>query len=212
MRRASLIPLGLIFLLAGCNGVPLSTVWKLRGFKPTEQNVGQMRFAMRGPDWMRPTPETSRVELTHWRDDTPNDKHEFAVHLRRGEHKQDEADIKRAGGGEAPFTIYDAQPRDLEGARALIKEAREQEAKGEPKHRGNASLKGVVACHVGEIPSGDFSFSMYVHPSDELGWLPLYPDYQVRRASMSEKDEKAFHELVAPCEKHANRAEALRTD
>ena len=42
------------FLVAGCNGVSLATIWKMHKFDPLTADPAQVRIALRGPDWMAP--------------------------------------------------------------------------------------------------------------------------------------------------------------
>jgi len=184
--------------LGGCNGVPLSTQWKLRGFNLGTADISQLRVALRTPDWASPTPEKTIMNAKAGRDKPP-----LPIHLRRGEHAEDRAALARIGAA-SETVVYEVAPRDLAAVRALQAEAQIAKEAGD---KGETKIEGGVACRKADIPEGPIPIQLYIHASDEIGWLPLLENFDVRSQINSAEAEKKFVEGTPLCEKALNRAE-----
>lgn len=104
--------------LAGCNGVPISTQWKLRNFNPGTADIEQLRVAVKPPSWASPTPEktilTARQDFS---DGGPGKS--LDIHLRRAAHAKDRAALAQLMAEPEALAIYEAAPDDLGVIRAF---------------------------------------------------------------------------------------------
>jgi hypothetical protein len=193
MRRVFLF--SFFLLLAGCNGAPVSTQWKLRDFNIGTADLARLRVAMRGPDWVTPTPENAAVELRYWRDgDDEARAHALALRVQRAAHPGDREALT-AQGGAPSLTIVELTPRSLGDARSAQQEAARLRAEG-ARTRGRMIMSGSFACRRTEIPAGPIAIDVFIHADDETGWLPLYADYDARQG---EQDQAVLDEALPPC-------------
>ncbi len=133
MRRAFLA--SLFLSLAACNGAPISTQWKLRDFNASTADLAQLRVAIRGPDWVTPTPENSAIEVRYWRDGGDEARAQtLALRLQRAAHPGDRETLTALGGAPS-LTILELTPRSLGAARSAQQEARVSR----PRARGRAA-------------------------------------------------------------------------
>ncbi|MGA8170158.1 MAG: hypothetical protein WB816_04900 [Methylocystis sp.] len=195
MRRIFL--LALLLPLAACNGAPISTQWKLRNFNLATADLAQTRVAMRGPDWLTPTPENAIVDVRHWRDGGDESQaRDIVLHLQRAVHPGDREALAAVGGAPSP-TIVELAPKSLDVARAAQQEAARLKAEG-AKTRGKLSFSGSFACRLTDIPSGPIAIDIFIHADDETGWLPLYADHDARQG---EQDQAVLDKALPPCPK-----------
>lgn len=187
--------------LAGCNGVPISTQWKLRNFNPGTADIAQLRVAVRPPSWASPTPEktilTARQEFS---DGGPGKS--LDIHLRRAAHAEDRAALAQLMAEPEALTIYEAAPGDLGVIRVF--QADTQSAKEAGRHgRGRIEVDGSLACRLSDVPEGPILIDAYIHASDEIGWLPLLEGYDLKAAM---RPEDVTDARVPACGKQAGRA------
>ncbi len=193
MRK--IVPALLALMLAACNGAPLSTQWKLRDFNLATADLAQVRVAARGPDWLSPTPENATLDLRYWRDGGDEAQaRRVALHLRRGAHAGDQEALAALGGAPS-LTIIELSPSGLAEARAAQREAARLKAEG-AKLRGAMVTAGALACRRVEIPPGPIAIDAFIHANDEIGWLPLYKDFDTRQG---EQDQAALDRALPPC-------------
>jgi len=193
MRRDILLLL--LLSLAACNGAPISTQWKLRDFNVGTADLAQLRVAMRGPDWVTPTPESAAIEVRYWRDgDDEARAHTLALRLQRAAHPGDREALAALGGAPS-LTIVELAPRSLGAARSAQQEAAQLRAEG-ARTRGKIDFSGSFACRRTEIPPGPIAIDVFIHADDETGWLPLYADYDAREG---EQDQAVLDEALPPC-------------
>ncbi len=193
MRRVILF--SLFLSLSACNGAPISTQWKLRDFNLATADLAQTRFAMRGPDWLTPTPENAIVDLRYWRDGGDEAQARgLMLHIQRATHSGDREALA-AQGGAPSLTVVELAPRSLEAARAAQQEAARARAEG-ARTRGKMNFSGSFACRRAEIPPGPIAIDVFIHADDETGWLPLYADYDARDG---EQDQAVLDEALPPC-------------
>jgi hypothetical protein len=195
-----------LLLLSACNGVPLSTQWKLRGFEIGKADVSQLRVALRGPDWAQPTPEKSTIDVSYWREGEEGaQKRELTVRLQRGAHAEDAPALAPIAGA-APVAIYEASPRDLAAIKAAQEEARRWR-EGGAQTKGELKLTGSLACRrVAQLPQGPLLIDVFIHADNETGWLPLYEQHDIL-ADSEEKDPAKIEESLPPCGKTTARAQ-----
>lgn len=189
-----------VLALAGCTGVPVSTQWKLRSFALATADISQLRVAVRPPVWAAPTPEksilTAGYELT---DGAPG--RSLDVHVRRAAHAADRAALAQLAPEPEALVVYEVAPGDLAAVRAYQAEMERFREAG--RHgRGKVELHGGLACRLSEMPEGPIRVDLFIHASDEIGWLPLAEDYDVRSGAEPEK----IRETAPVCEKTAGRA------
>ncbi|GLI94176.1 hypothetical protein [Methylocystis echinoides] len=199
---ARLVAVVVLFLavlaLAGCNDVPISTQWKLRGFDLGVADMSQLRVAARAPSWASPTPEktfiAARIDIGDGGAGRALD-----IHLRRAAHPEDRAALARLAPASESLVVYEVAPGDLPAVRALQLEAQQAKAAG---RRGRIDVRGDLACRSEPIPEGPILVDVFIHASDEIGWLPLLERYDLR-ANAGEGDLDARTPL---CGKLAGRA------
>jgi hypothetical protein len=193
MRRIFLALL--LASLAACNGAPISTQWKLRDFNIGTADLAQLRVAMRGPDWVTPTPENAIVDVRHWRDDGDESQARvLALRLQRAAHPGDREALAALGGAPS-LTIIELAPRSLETAHAAQRETARLKAEG-VRTRGKLNFTGSFACRRTEVPPGPIAIDVFIHADDETGWLPLYADYDAREG---EEDQAVLDKALPPC-------------
>ena len=193
MRR---IFLAMLFLsLAACNGAPIATQWKLRDFNVGTADLAQLRVAMRGPDWVTPTPENASIDLRYWRDgDDEARAQTLALRFRRAAHPGDREALTALGGAPS-LTILELAPKSLADARSAQQETARFRAEG-ARTRGRMNMSGSFACRRADIPPGPIAIDVFIHADDEAGWLPLYADYDARDG---EQDQAVLDEALPPC-------------
>jgi hypothetical protein len=207
MRARSLIPMVFALLLSGCNGVPLMTQWKLRHFELGAADISKLRVALRGPEWATPTPERAVLEVIRAGEDG---ERKLIIHLRRAQHFGDAVELARLARDATPLSVYEVAPQDLATVAGLQAEA----AKAKPEGRagvGSIKIGSGVACRNGPVPGGPISIDAYLHPDDEIGWLPLVEGFDLRPGIKSDEDRRAFDDSVPPCGKPASRSKPQAT-
>jgi len=193
MRRAFLA--SLFLSLAACNGAPISTQWKLRDFNASTADLAQLRVAIRGPDWVTPTPENAAIEVRYWRDGGDEARAQtLALRLQRAAHPGDRETLTALGGAPS-LTILELTPRSLGAARSAQQEAARFKTEG-ARTRGRMIMSGSFACRRTEVPVGPIAIDVFIHANDETGWLPLYADYDARDG---EQDQAVLDEALPPC-------------
>jgi hypothetical protein len=192
MRRLLLLPL--LSILSGCHGASLATQWKLRDFSIASADLTQLRIAARGPEWMTITPEKAAIETTIRAGANEREIGAAVLHLQTAAHPSDKLELARFGGGAPTAIELDAQ--SLAAARELQHEARRLKAEG-VRVRGNLHLDGSFACRRDRaLPPGAIPTEIYVHVNDELGWLPLYADFDAR---LDETNPEKLEQSIPRC-------------
>jgi hypothetical protein len=199
--------LTLCFGMAGCNGVPISTQWKLRGFDLGTADVAQIRVAARAPEWATLTPEKTILVAKQAFDD--GGARALDVHLRRAEHAPDREALARLSPQATSLVVYEVAPRDLAAARAYQQEAQNAKAAGR-QGKSEVDVSGDLACRKDEIPEGPVVVDLYFHASDEIGWLPLLEGVDVKPQLTAKKSSEEIARGVPLCAKHAMRVDAAR--
>jgi len=202
VRVRQLIPLLLALLLAGCNGVPLLTHWKLRHFDLATADVSKLRVALRAPHWATPTPDKAVIEVTRLQDDG---EHKSIIHLRGAQHSSDASELARLAPAATPPAVYEVAPQDLAAVAELQADAVQAKQAGRA-NKSSLRIGSGVACRNGAIPDGPVTIAVYLHPDDELGWLPLLQEFDLRPGIKNAEDWRAFDDSVPPCARPAARA------
>lgn len=206
MRRL-FFPAALAFSLSACNGVPLTTQWKLRSYSLATADAAHLRIAVRAPDWLAPTPEKARVVVTYWRDGEEDAKHALTLRLARTLHDGDAPALARLGGAAGgTLASFEVDRRDLAGISAAQEEGRRWREQ-EWKTHGDLKLDGALYCRSADIPPGPLLLDIFVHTDDEIGWLPLLTEHDAHRRG---SDEKKLDEAMPPCA-GAARADTAKT-
>jgi hypothetical protein len=203
MRAIPLIPTVLAMALAGCNGVPLTTLWKLRHFDLGTADVSKLRVALHAPDWATPTPDKTVIEATRTRDDG---QRKLTIHLHRALHANDATEIARVAHDTTPLAVYEVALHDLAAVRAFQEETVKATREG-AAGKGDVKIGGGVACRKGAVPAGPIPIDVYLRADDETGWLPLLEGFDLGPQIRNDEDMRAFEESVPPCGKHAARVE-----
>lgn len=207
MRVSPLIPPLVALTLAGCNGVPLMTQWKLRHFDLATADVSRLRVALRAPTWVTPTPDKAVLEATRARDEGDR---KSTIHLRRAQHSNDATELARLTRGATPLAVYEIAPQDLAAVADLQAEAAKAKQEGGGA-KGSVTIGSGVACRSGAVPDGPISIDVYLHPDDEIGWLPLLEEFDLRPGIKTDEDWRAFDDSVPPCDAPAVRAKRQLT-
>lgn len=203
---------GLIFiafsaaLLSGCSwDVPIATQWKLRAFDMGTADLTKLRFALRTPEWAAPTPDKTVLVTTFASEGEKDGERNVEIHLHRAAYAKDAEDIANLSQKTGPLDVYEIAPRDLATAQALQAEARKLKAEGRHGHNGVKVDRGL-ACRKANVPDGAIPIDVFIHPDDEIGWLPLLENYDVRALLKTPEDLRKFEEGAPLCDKHAQRA------
>jgi hypothetical protein len=201
-RRLSALLFGALSLgLAGCNGVPVSTQWKLRHFNPATADISQLRVAVRPPSWAAPTPEKTILAAKYDFDDGAPGR-TLDIHLHRAGRAEDRPPLAQLA-PDGRLAVYEVAPSDLGAVRSFQSEMAAAKESGRHGH-GTIALGGALACRTAQIPAGPIFIDAYIHASDEIGWLPLFEneDMSARLSADEKRDEH-----VPVCEKSTGRAE-----
>lgn len=191
--------------LAACNGVPIATQWKLRNFRPDTADFSQFRFAARLPVWMTPTPDTAKAIVSHSSLDNPADKRTLHLRLAPATTHPEDAKALVELANSAGLAVFEVDRRDLAPIRAEQEAARALKS-GDEKRKGDLTLDHA-ACRDSEVPTGPIPLDVYLHPSDEIGWVTLLEGANLRALTDNAPDfEKVFAEHVPLCGKPMNRA------
>jgi len=73
-------------------------------------------------------------------------------------------------------------------------------------NKSSLRIGSGVACRNGAIPDGPVTIAVYLHPDDELGWLPLLQEFDLRPGIKNAEDWRALDYSVPPCARPAARA------
>ncbi|MBG0809757.1 hypothetical protein IY145_10245 [Methylosinus sp. H3A] len=190
------VALALALALSACNGVSLSTQWKLRSYSLSTADVSPLRIALRAPDWLEPTPVGARVVATYWRDGEEEAKHVLTIRLVAAAHEEDRhalAGLDAAAAGN--LAIFEADRRDLAAIRAAQEEGNRWRESGAKSH-GSLDIEGGLFCRHADIPKGPLLVDVYVHTDDALGWLPLLLGHDAHSPGA---DEKKLDDFMPPC-------------
>jgi hypothetical protein len=195
--------------LAGCNGVPVSTMWKLRGFKFVDADLTKLRGAVRTPAWLTTTPEKALGEAQGATLEGEAEAPKHPVHLQSVRNAADAAAL-----GAQNAVVFEIATRDIASLRALQETAKKNEAAGaEVAQKGALRFTANLACRNGEIPAtGPIPVDLWFHPNDDIGWTPVWEGYDVRPMLEQAQKEKpgSIDEVVPPCDKRAPKAEAAK--
>jgi hypothetical protein len=197
MRVMPLLPLLLTLALAGCNGVPLLTQWKLRHFDVSTADIAKLRIALRAPDWVTPTPDKTLIEATRAQDD--GERQTF-IRLRRALHADEAAELARIAPEPARLEIYEVAPQDLAAVAGLQQDALRARREG-GANKGSLKIGSGVACRNAAVPEGPILIDVYIRPDDETGWLPLLQGFDLRPGLGTVEAMRDFDASVPPCEK-----------
>jgi len=210
MRVKALISAALSALaLSSCNGVPISTQWKLRNFDLGTTDLSTFRVALRTPEWAVPTPDKTVLVASLAPKDGKGEERKVELHAQRSVHAEDAGDIARLSQKEGAVAFYEVSARDLATARALQAEAQRLKREGGGSD-GKVSVDRGAVCRRGDVPEGPILVDLFVHPDDSIGWLPVFDGYDMRPLLKTPEDVRKFEEGAPPCEKHAKRVELTR--
>lgn len=201
-----LLAAALAFGLAGCNGVSVSTMWKLRNFKFVDADLAKVRGAIRTPAWLTSTPEKAIAET---QGATLEGQAEAAKQLVRLQSLRNATDAAALGAPNA--VVFGIATRDVALLRTLQETAKKNEASGaKVAQKGSLQFTANVACRTGDIPAtGPIPVGLWFHPSDDIGWVTVWEGYDVRPMIEAAQQEKpgSIDEVIPSCDKRAPKAE-----
>jgi len=196
MRRIFLLPF--LLALSACNGTPIATQWKLRNFNLGASDLSQLRLALRGPDWTTPTPENASLELSYWPENDETRARNLVLRLRKGAYPSDRVELAQQGAPPS-LTVIELAPQSLTAARAAQQEAMRWKTESGVRSHVRMHFGGALACRHGEIPPGPLAIDAFIHADDEIGWLPLFDQYDVRAGGSDGDAEATLRQIIPPC-------------
>lgn len=210
MRAKALLSAVLSALtLSSCNGVPISTQWKLRNFDLGTADLSAFRIALRTPEWAAPTPDKTVLLATLAPKDGKGEERKVELHAQLAVHAEDAGDIARISQKEGAVAFYEVAAQDLAAARALQAEAQRLKREGGGSE-GKVSVERGLVCRRGDAPDGPILVDLFIHPDDSIGWLPAFDGYDVRDLIKTPEDMRKFEEGAPLCDKHTKRVEMRR--
>jgi hypothetical protein len=117
------------------------------------------------------------------------------LQFQKGARPADALELARQSGAAPGLAVVELAPQSLASAQAAQQEAARRKAAA-GHLAGRLHLSGALACRKTDMPAGPIPIDVFVHVSDELGWLPLYEQYDARS---DEKDEMKLEEWLPPC-------------
>lgn len=170
--RLSLVVTVYLFL-AGCNGVPLTTIWKMRKLDPLTADPAQVRIALRGPQWMAPMFDDMRIRIRS--DVWHHDPLSYTFHLKKVDAAREGAALGRAGLASEDLTILQVDPVETASMREALESILAYKKAG---YQGATSValwnRDLAGCTDFRLPEGPIIMDVYVHLDDSSGWMPLF--------------------------------------
>lgn len=161
-----------LLLLAGCASIPLSTLWKLRGFDGDDL-VTMEPADLRAALWLQPqvpvAPESVRLSLSLDRADGAPERHDFGLEPARGP------------GPVEPGKTYRPWQLDADGRRALAAVQRQLRA---ARDAGGAAYEGAsfqvsFKPAFGETPPDKLLVSVQLLLDPAQGWFLLLDEAEL---------------------------------
>lgn len=163
----------LSFLAGGCSHVPVATLYRLWSFDFAHADPGAIRAAIRVPAALMPRPGGAKLTL----------KHDGAVETFKLEEVTDAAETARLAPyvrSGYPITAYRLSAGDVQRLKQLQNEINARRASGD-KDAGGTLGVGIDACSRKALPQGALLSSTYLKLDDEVGYMPLVEDIDLRQ-------------------------------
>jgi hypothetical protein len=170
--RLSMVVIVCLFL-AGCNGVPLTTIWKMRKLDPLTADPAQVRIALRGPEWMAPMFDDMKILIRSnvWHHDPLS----YAFQLKKIDAAREGAELRSAGLAPEGLTILQVNPVENASMREALESILAYKKAG---YQGATSValwnRDLSGCTGFLPPEGPIIMDVYVHLDDSSGWMPLF--------------------------------------
>jgi hypothetical protein len=196
----------LLFLsvLGACSHMPVSTMWALRNFDAATVDPVTLRAAVQLPESFEPQPRG--VTLTvGWRREG-EEAHEAKFVLKETTAPEDVAPLEKERKPGTRLFVYRVDLADFAEIRARQRAFLDEKARNPGKTSGSFGV-GAEACRHGAFPAGPLLTTSFLRTQPGGPYLILLKDLDLRKAATA---EKTLEELVPPCEKFTNRAEAAR--
>lgn len=170
---ALIVALVVCLLLAGCNGVSLTTIWKMRKIDPLAIDLAQVRIALRGPDWMAPM--FGDMKLLIKTDIWNHDALSYTFRLKKIDAFRDEAALRRDGLASEGLSILEIDPTETGAMREAAENIHAYKKAG---YQGATSValwnRDLSGCTNFRPPEGPVIMDVYLHLDDASGWMPLF--------------------------------------
>lgn len=191
--------------LAGCGHVPVSTIWALRNLDAATVDPTVLRAAVRLPETFEPQQGGVTLKIGWWRDGEEKTKHELTIVLKETTAPEDVGPLAGERKAGTRLYAYRVDPADFAAIRARQKEFLEEKARSPGKTHGAFGV-GAEACRRGAFPDGPLLTTTWLRTQPSGDYLTVLKNLDMRDAATKEKPLDA---LVPPCEKFADRAEAV---
>lgn len=160
-------------LLVGCNGVSLTTIWKIRKSDPLMADPAQVRIALRGPEWMTPMFDDLKIfiKADFWKHSPLS----YVFRLRKIDASREGAALSSAGLAPEGLTILQVDPVETASMREALENILAYKKAGYP---GGTSValwnRDLSGCTNFRPPEGPVIMDVYVRLDDASGWMPLF--------------------------------------
>lgn len=177
-RRLSYALFFCLFLFA-CNGVPLTTLWKMRKIDPLSVDPAQVRIAIRGPAWL--TPKFADMKLLVRMDIWNRNPLFYVFRLNQIDASSESTALSRAGLSLDGLSFLEIDPSEIVALREAQANINEFKKAG---YQGGTSVglwnRDLSGCSDFKPPEGPILMDVYVHLSDESGWMTFFEKQDFR--------------------------------
>ncbi len=174
----------LLFTLASCGSVPVSSMYKLRNFDIQTTNLAKFYAAVRIPQSLSLREKAVAVELG-FSSKEAGIKFKERIYFQQYDNISSPAlkAEKRAGYKVSTYRMSESDAEKMRQTRARVNKLRKQHSDG----KGSLSIVANT-CRHGELPAGPLYLSTYIK-SDELDdFVVLVLDADIKKIVVSEKD------------------------
>lgn len=173
MSSKFIVPLFAALFLRGCNGVSLSTLWKMRKLDLARIDPAQVRIVLRSPDWM--TPMLEDIHLFIKADIWGKESNAYIFRMKKVLRSDDTSAIMSAGLDPTNLSILEI---DASERRSLGEALENIGAFKKAGYQLGISVglwnRDLSGCTNFRPPEGPVIMDVYLHLDDASGWVPLF--------------------------------------
>lgn len=171
--------------LAACNGASLQTIWKLRDVDLGTLEPTKVRIAINAPKWMEPMLDD--LQLAVVTQPSGRETTTSLFQLRMVDRPEDLAAIHSAGLAADNLSIFEFVPQELKRIRQFQSQMialKKTEDSGVESYQ--LQRKGRAVCLSFPPPGAPTAVDIYLHPTDEIGWVLIERDVDIRELDLAD--------------------------
>lgn len=193
-RRALVLwPLWTAALLSGCGHIPVTTMYKLWSFDFAHADPGSIRAAIRVPEALMAQPGGAKLTLGRNAAGSASPVAETFI-LEEVKDPRELQSLTRFARSGYPITAYKLSAADVQKLKRIQAEINADRAAGKTDARGNLGVS-IDACSRKSLPQGALLSSTYLKLDEDVGYMPLVEDIDLRKEISPEDLAKQ----IPPC-------------